>query len=379
LINSENIGTGENNNRFDKSPRRNTVLYIITGISALILVVAIIAGYSVYSRSYVATVGKMKVTIAEFQFALTQEKANMLEIAGNPDPETFWNTVITGGEKAIDIAKRKSLENVRDIKIQLDKAKSKGIKLDDEDIKYTKQIINNIIARYNNNKAEANETIQKIYGVSLKEFENIYKQLLLRNKFVESELETIEADKSEIETYYKKFPDAFKDASMRDNGEEAVWVKHILIRTVDENQNEFKGEKLEAARKKAEELLRRARAGEDFAKLAIENSEDSASAERGGDYLFSRGHMDPAFEEVAFNLKPGQISDIVKTRNGYHIIKLEEKIAQDDPVSLRCAKEYYEFQENAVKKAKFFEKMEEWRKDPKYKIRENRRVYDAIF
>ena len=379
MSNSENIGTSGNNNRFNDTPRKHVVLYIIAGISVLILVIAIIAGYSAYSKSYVASVGKMRITIPEFQFALTQEKANMLEIAGNPDPETFWNTVITGGEKAIDIAKRKSLENVRDIKIQLDKAKSKGIKLDDTDIKYVRDVIDGIIAQYDNNKAEANAAIQKIYGVSLKEFENIYKQLLLRNKFVVSEIEAIDADESEIETYYKKFPDVFKNSSMRDNGEEAVWVKHILIRTVDENQKEFEGEKLEAAKKKAEELLQRAKAGEDFAQLAVEYSEDPGSADKGGDYLFSRGYMDSTFEEAAFNLKPGQISDLIKTRYGYHIIKLEEKVAQDEPVSLRCAKEYYEFQENAVKRAKFLEKMEEWRKDPKYQIRENKRVYDGIF
>jgi foldase protein PrsA len=375
---NENIRTNADSNRSSGNTRRNIALYVIAGVSVLIVIIAIIAGFSTYSQSYVATIGKMKVTIPEFQFALTQEKANMLDIAGNPDPDTFWDTTITGGEKAIDIAKRKSLENVRALKIQLDKAKSQGIKLDDADIKFAEQITASILAQYNNNKAEANAATLQIYGVSLKEFENIYKQLILRNKFIQYELERIEADESEIETYYNKFPDAFKDTSMRYNGEEAVWIKHILISTVDENQRELEGEKLEAAKKKAEELLQRAKSGEDFARLAIENSEDPGSAAKGGDYLFGRGHMESAFEEAAFALEPGEISDLVKTSYGYHIIKMEEKIAQDEPVSLRCAKDYYEFQENAVKMAKFLEKMEEWKKDPKYQIIENRKVYDKI-
>ncbi|NMB96396.1 MAG: hypothetical protein GYA02_07275, partial [Clostridiaceae bacterium] len=114
---NENIRTNADSNRSSGNTRRNIALYVIAGVSVLIVIIAIIAGFSTYSQSYVATIGKMKVTIPEFQFALTQEKANMLDIAGNPDPDTFWDTTITGGEKAIDIAKRKSLENVRALKI----------------------------------------------------------------------------------------------------------------------------------------------------------------------------------------------------------------------------------------------------------------------
>lgn len=377
-LNSEGIRPNDESDRSEDNSRKNRILYLVIGISVLLVIIGIMAGISAYSKSYVASIGNMKVTIPEYRFALTQEKANMLDIAGNPDPETFWNTIIVGGEKAIDIAKRKALESVRDLKIQLDKAEEKGIKLDETDLDYVKQISKSILAQYNNDTAEANAATREVYGVSLKEFEDIYKQLLLRSKYIRSEIEATEADESEIETYYAKFPDAFKDASNRYNGEEAVWVKHILVLTIDENNEQFKGKQLEEARKKAEELLQRAKSGENFAQLAIENSEDPGSAEHGGDYVFGRGYMETAFEEAAFSLEPGEISDLVKTNYGYHIIKLEEKIAQDEPVSLRCAKEYPEFQINAVKFAKFMEKMEEWKKDAKYQITENRKVYESI-
>jgi foldase protein PrsA len=79
-------------------------------------------------------------------------------------------------------------------------------------------------------------------------------------------------------------------------------------------------------RSKAEDVLKRVRAGEDFAKLAKEFSTDTGSAEKGGDLgWFGHGQMVPEFEQAAFKLKPGEVSDIVETKYGYHIIKMDER------------------------------------------------------
>ena len=100
---------------------------------------------------------------------------------------------------------------------------------------------------------------------------------------------------------------------------ERVRASHILISG---NGDEAKA--------KAEKLLKELKAGADFAALAKANSEDPGSAVKGGDLgTFARGRMVPEFEKALFSLsKPGQLSDVVKSQFGYHIIKLDEKFPQ---------------------------------------------------
>ena len=101
---------------------------------------------------------------------------------------------------------------------------------------------------------------------------------------------------------------------------EQVRASHILLKT--------EGKDDAAVKAKAEELLKRARGGADFADLAKKNSEDEGSAKNGGDLdYFGKGRMVPEFDAAVFAMQPGQISDLVKTQYGYHIIKLMDKKA----------------------------------------------------
>jgi peptidyl-prolyl cis-trans isomerase D len=101
---------------------------------------------------------------------------------------------------------------------------------------------------------------------------------------------------------------------------EQVRASHILLKTEGKDDAEVKA--------KAEDVLKQARAGADFAELAKKYSEDEASQKNGGDLdYFGRGRMVPEFDQAAFSLEVGKISDLVKTQYGYHIIKVMDKRA----------------------------------------------------
>jgi parvulin-like peptidyl-prolyl isomerase len=110
---------------------------------------------------------------------------------------------------------------------------------------------------------------------------------------------------------------------------EEVRVRHILVSSgpAGDGASATKTSEMKRseARQKAEMILNRVRSGEDFAKLVKEFSDDPGSKNNGGEYKFSRGVMVPEFENASFKLKPGEISDIVETAFGFHIIKVEER------------------------------------------------------
>jgi len=110
--------------------------------------------------------------------------------------------------------------------------------------------------------------------------------------------------------------------------EKQVRARHILIKVASDASDDVRA----AARAKIDGLLGRARAGEDFAVLARENSEDTGSAVRGGDLGYNpRGRMVAPFDEAQFALTPGQISEVVTTDFGLHVIKVEALREGDVP------------------------------------------------
>jgi len=109
---------------------------------------------------------------------------------------------------------------------------------------------------------------------------------------------------------------------------ERVRISHILLTTRDRNSDEeLKPEQKKQKRALADKILARARSGEDFAKLVKEFSEDTGAAEAGGGYVIGRNDpFIPELKSAAFSLATNQISDIVTTVFGYHIVKLQERM-----------------------------------------------------
>ena len=143
---------------------------------------------------------------------------------------------------------------------------------------------------------------------------------ILRNAYL-SELEK-NSDKLITDVALKRYYDDHKSDF------EEVRVRHILIGTdsvaeagTDKAHKLSKSE----ARQKAEMVLNHVRSGEDFATLAKKYSDDPGSKDNGGEYKFSRGVMVAEFENTSFKLKPGEISDLVETQFGFHIIKVEDR------------------------------------------------------
>lgn len=129
------------------------------------------------------------------------------------------------------------------------------------------------------------------------------KRKILMAKFIEEEIEKkVTVKEEEARDYYEKNKDNFMMP-------ETLRASHILLKTEE----------------KAKEVLDKLGAGADFAKLAEEESIDITN-KRGGDVgYFRKGQLIPEFEEACFRLETGQISQIVKTSFGYHIIKLTDR------------------------------------------------------
>ena len=103
-------------------------------------------------------------------------------------------------------------------------------------------------------------------------------------------------------------------------------ARHILVKLPEGATPDQK----ETASKRASTLLDRVRKGEDFAKVAREESDDTSAAEGGDLGCFQRGRMVKPFEDAAYSMSPGQISDLVPTQYGFHVIKLDAVYKGDE-------------------------------------------------
>lgn len=137
------------------------------------------------------------------------------------------------------------------------------------------------------------------------------------NKMMEDEVSMQpEATDAQVREFYDKNPDKFKQ-------DEAVRASHILIR-VEPDANDATKQK---ARARAEALAKQAKGGADFAELARKNSDDG-SAQMGGDLNYlAPGQTVAPFDRAVFSMEPGQISDVVETEFGFHVIQVVDKRA----------------------------------------------------
>lgn len=193
--------------------------------------------------------------------------------------------------------------------------KARKIEITDEDV--DAEIKNMITLR--NSTLDALEADLSKQGRTLSQFKDDLKSGLRQKRLIEVEMEAAGESTEVTEEDARKFYDENKEQFA--TSPEQVRASHILIST-----KELDDTGKADAMKKIEGLLKRARAGEDFGELAKQYTEDIPSKDKGGELTFKRTDMVPPFENAAFSLEVGQISDVVTTNYGYHIIKLSEKI-----------------------------------------------------
>jgi peptidyl-prolyl cis-trans isomerase D len=181
----------------------------------------------------------------------------------------------------------------------------------------------------------SSEKIKKYYKENQQEF--LSEERVKINYIILDQAELasqLEVDDAALRTFYEQERDLYTIP-------EARKVSHILIKTI---SGEEQGQLVDAE-KRAKDIHGKIVAGGDFFKLAKEVSEDKLSAEKGGDLGFiSPGDMDPSFEKALFALSVDGISDLVKTPQGYHILKLTEikpeKTKSFDEAKMEVEKEY---------------------------------------
>jgi peptidyl-prolyl cis-trans isomerase C len=165
----------------------------------------------------------------------------------------------------------------------------------------------------------------KVMGISPQQFTNRVTEQAIAEELLAREIRSkIIIPPEAVQKFYETNDAAFRQP-------ELARASHITLYTRDpQTRLELSDEQKKAKRDKAEKALARARKGEDFAKLVEEYSEDPMAKENKGEYKFSRAKDDPRramvpeFEAAAFALKPGEISGVIKTEYGFHIIKMHE-------------------------------------------------------
>ena len=208
-----------------------------------------------------------------------------------------WEQKDADGVKLDDKIKKAAYEEMATKQLLAELAEKNGVTLTDEEVKQGRDSIDEF--EKSNGKDALLSNIAAIGLSSEEDYLELYKTVMLNQK---------------IQTDYAANPDKYIEdgVNLEDYlSDSRVSVKHVLIKNTDSKFSDPKAT--------ADEVLKKAKSGEDFDALMKEYNEDPGETESG--YTFGKGEMVKEFENAAFALKYNEISDIVETQYGYHIIK----------------------------------------------------------
>ena len=236
-----------------------------------------------------------------------EEAANLLKL------RTQRQQKLSGEQlaQAVREGEKDLLKNMIEERLLVQKAVELGMTADTDVIKYLDRL------RSENDlpSIEALEQTMRQQGINPVEFRKRIKEQSLKEQVLGREVYyRIQVSTSEIKTFYEANRDKF-------DRPEQVRLQEILIASNGKTPSEVEG-----LRKRAEEVLEKARGGEVFGDLVAQYSEGPAAKEWGGDLgFFGRGKLPKEVEEIVFSLRRGQITDIVEGRDGFRIFKVIEK------------------------------------------------------
>ncbi len=271
-----------------------------------IILIIIIAAFGVsifYGLGQYRTSQKKKLYIAEVNgtgISYDQWQATFQNVISRYDNQTLSNM----DQSTINKLKNNVLKQIINTELLLQQAKKEKVKISKSDIDSE---IEKIKANFSSPE-EFNEAL-KVNNLTLAQLRDEIKNNLMINYILNEEKNKINITEDDLLVYYNENKESFFEP-------EKVHVRHILVETEEEANN----------------ILQQLKEGIiDFAELAKEKS-TGPSASNGGDLGFiSKGQMVKEFEDAAFSLAPGEISGVVKTKFGYHIIKCEEKKEAHNP------------------------------------------------
>ncbi|MCX7746271.1 MAG: peptidylprolyl isomerase [Clostridia bacterium] len=338
-------------------------------LAAVLLVTFALSGCT-GDNKYVATIGGEKVTPDEYKFFNSITKKEIEQKYGVSDEaaiKKFWTDKVEGEDPVVRFkVKDTTLEKIQEYKMLLVKAKENKIEITKEEQKDIEEKLKQNIEK-SGGQQKAEEEIKKDFGITLDTYKEIANNYTLVSKYIEAEKKTLEVKDEDIKKYYDDDKGGTRLEFYKAD------VRHILFLTQDEaTKQPLPKEKADEKKKKADEIMAKAKAGENFADLAKKYSEDPGSKDKGGLYENVRkiGQYVPEFEDWSLNSKVGDIG-IVQTSYGYHVMKLEkkEKIPYD---------ELKETIKGVLLSEKMNEKIKEWKKDKKYEVIKNNDVLNTM-
>jgi hypothetical protein len=334
---------------------------IISLVVASILILSLITGCA--SGDSVMTVNGEPVPVGEATFVLRELEA-MYESQYGP---TIWEQGYEG--KTFDeIAKEAALDSLSRLHISALIAKERGIELTDEEMA-------TIDTRMDEYLLTKSEEVLKEDGISLENVKVIFVNNALGEKLMDLELEGFIVNEEELtlslqsDLSYQQILKYGYDGVL-----EQVQAQHILIA----NKNED-GTVKEGALELAQEVLAKVTAGDDFSELVETYSEDPGKIENNGIYTFYQGEMVPEFDAAAFSMENGEISDLVVSDFGYHIIKKMDHIYPSEE-EIMSVKEYEGYIKDQYarnqKQGEFDQLFEVWKEE--YTVDINQKVWDKV-